>query len=138
MTSMGTAGTKPSPVVFPCTGMQAPPIVNDHRLPALLMIYISTKVTRKKNIYMSNPLDLISSEMLRHSCAKFLCPFELLTISRMPLKSGTGFGRVENLRKFVSKILRGDEFLLGKDVLSCRWPMTQNTSENRTFFLSTC
>lgn len=66
MTSMGTAGTKSLPMVF---AMQAPPIVKDYRLPSLLMIYISTKVAHKKNICMSNPLDLISSEMLLHSAS---------------------------------------------------------------------
>lgn len=108
----------PCPWFLPC---RPPRIVEDYRLPSLLMIYISTKAAHKKNICMSNPLDLISSEMLLHSRVKLHCLLEQLTISRMSLKSWTGLGRVENFRKLFPKFCVDVSFWR-KDALLCTTP----------------
>lgn len=109
----------------PCPGflpfMPLPPIIKGYRLCSLLLIYVSTKVAHKNNICMSNPLDLISPEMLLHSRVKLHCPFESLTISRMPLKPWTGLGRAENFRKLFPKY-SVDVNVRRADLLLSTWP----------------
>lgn len=74
---------KSRPTVF---ATYAPPVMKVFRLLSLLMIYVPTKVVHTKNICISNPLDLISSEMLLQVCLKLSFLSEQLNISRMSLK----------------------------------------------------